>query len=79
MPFDCHAMAQAVSHQSLTTGLRFNLRPVNVGSVVNNVELGQVFAMSTFIFPSHYHSTNALYTFIHLPLTQCKFSDQECH
>ena len=42
----------------------FDPRPVLVGFVVDKVALGQVFSPSTSVFPSHSHSTSAVYSFI---------------
>jgi hypothetical protein len=47
-------------------GRRSHLAPDHVRSVTNVVSLGQIFLP---VFPSHYHSNTAPYSFIHLPPT----------
>jgi hypothetical protein len=53
------AMAQAVSHQPLTS----EARSVHVGFVVDKVALGHIFLLSSSVFPVN-HSTMALHTHI---------------
>jgi hypothetical protein len=62
-------MAEVVGRRSLTAEARVRSHSIPCGICGGQSGSGTMFSPSTSVFPCQYHSTNAPYSFIHLPPT----------